>query len=70
METLTSGAINVSGTVMDLRIDTFMTSGSEAIAFDNLQVMGVPEPNLVALIFGIASLVLIFARRFLPRREN
>ncbi len=69
-QTITSPAIPVSGSVMDLRIDTFMTSGSEAVGFDNLQVVGVPEPNLTAAVFGLASLLLLVARRFLPQRED
>ncbi len=70
MQTISSAVIPVSGSFLDVRIDTLMTSGSEAIAFDNLQVVGVPEPNTTAAVFGIASLLLILSRRFLPRRED
>jgi hypothetical protein len=70
MQTISSAVIPVSGSFMDLRIDTLMTSGSEAVAFDNLQVVGVPEPNTTAMAFGLASLILILSRRFLPRRED
>jgi hypothetical protein len=69
-QTISSPFIAVSGSFMDIRIDTLMTSGSEAVGFDNLQVIGVPEPNTTALAFGIASLLLLLARRFLPQREN
>ena len=70
MQTISTAAIAVSGAFLDLRIDTLMTSGSEAVAFDNIQVAGVPEPNVVALIFGLASLALITWKRFLPWREE
>lgn len=70
MQTISSALIPVSGTLLDLRIDTLMTSGSEAIAFDNVQVIGVPEPNVIALVFGIASLILISRKRFLLSREE
>ena len=69
-QTVTSVALPVSGSLLDVRIDTFMTSGSEAIGFDNVQVIGVPEPNLIAAAFGMASLLLVAARRFLPLRGN
>ncbi|MEX0320681.1 MAG: hypothetical protein AB3N63_00830 [Puniceicoccaceae bacterium] len=70
LQSISSAVLPVSGTFMDLRIDTVMTSGSEAIAFDNIQVMSVPEPNETALAFAIASILLLLARRFLPRRED
>ena len=70
MQTISSALIPVTGTQMDLRIDTLMTSGSEAIAFDNVQVIGVPEPNAIALVFGVASLLLISRKRFLLSREE
>ena len=70
MQTISSAIIPVSGSLIDLRIDTLMTSGSEAVAFDNVQVIGVPEPNTTALIFAIASLLMIFGKRFLPQRED
>ncbi len=70
MQTIASASIPVTGSFIDLRIDTLMTSGSEAVAFDNIQVVGVPEPNIIALVFGIASLGLISVRRFLLQREE
>lgn len=70
MQTISSAVIPISGSFMDVRIDTLMTSGSEAIAFDNFQVVGVPEPNTTAMAFGLACLLLILSRRFLPRRED
>ena len=70
MQGISSEVIPVSGSFIDVRIDTLMTSGSEAVAFDNVQVIGVPEPNTVALIFGIASLALIARKRFLLSRED
>jgi hypothetical protein len=70
LQSIASAVLPVTGFSMDLRIDTFMTSGSEAIAFDNIQVMSVPEPNMTALAFALASLSLLLARRFLPRREE
>ena len=68
-QSISSAAIPSTGSFMDIRIDTLMTSGSEAVGFDNLQVVGVPEPNTTALAFGIASILLLLSRRFLPRRE-
>lgn len=68
-QTVTSPFIPVTGSLLNIRIDTLMTSGSEAVGFDNLQVIGVPEPSTAALGFGVASLLLLLARRFLPRRE-
>lgn len=70
MQTISSSAIPVAGSYVDVRIDTLMTSGSEAVAFDNIQVVGVPEPNVVALIFGMASLALIAWKRLLLIREE
>ncbi|HSH09613.1 MAG TPA: hypothetical protein VK995_04460 [Oceanipulchritudo sp.] len=70
MQTISSAAFPVSGLFMDLRIDTLMTSGSEAVAFDNITVMSVPEPQTTALAFSIASLLLILGRHFLLQREN
>ena len=69
-QTITSSSISTTGTLMDLRIDTLMTSGSEAVAFDNIQVSSIPEPSVTALIAGMGGLLLMLARRFLPKREN
>ncbi len=70
LQSITSAVLPVAGAFMDLRIDTLMTSGSETVAFDNIQVMAVPEPNQTAMVFGLASVLLLLARRFLPRRED
>lgn len=67
---VTSLSLASSGSFLDLRIDTLMTSGSEAIGFDNILVTGVPEPGTTALAFGMAALLLISVRRFLPQRED
>ena len=69
-QTIASANLPVTGSFMDIRIDTLMTSGSEAIGFDNIQVMGVPEPNTTAIVFSLASLILLLTKQFLPRREN
>ena len=68
-QTVSSSSIPVTGSLLNIRIDTLMTSGSEAVGFDNLQVIGVPEPSTAAAAFGVASLLLLLTRRFLPRRE-
>lgn len=70
LQSIASAEIPVSGSFMDLRIDTLMTSGSETVAFDNIQVLSVPEPGHTALAFAVASILLLLARRFLPRRED
>jgi hypothetical protein len=67
---ITSQSLSTPGSFLDLRIDTLMTSGSEAVGFDNIQVIGVPEPGTSALAFGVTALLLMAARRFLPRRED
>jgi hypothetical protein len=70
LQSIASAVLPVSGLSMDLRIDTLMTSGSETVAFDNIQVISVPEPNQTALAFAVASVLLLLARRFLPQRED
>jgi hypothetical protein len=67
-QTISSANIPVAGSFLNIRIDTLMTSGSEAVGFDNLQVIGVPEPATTALAFATASMLLLLARRFLPQR--
>jgi len=47
----------------DLRIETWMTSGSEAVAFDNLTVATVPEPALTALLLTFGTIGSLFFRR-------
>lgn len=71
LETFTSATLPAVGSLMDIRIDTLMTSGSEAVAFDNLQVTGVPEPATSALILAlITGVLLLFKQPFLPQRKN
>ncbi len=70
LQTFTSPVFQVDPGIIDVRIDTLMTSGSEEIAFDNLTVMAVPEPATTALVFASLSLLMILYRRFLPRRED
>lgn len=69
-QTLTSETITATGSFMDIRIDTYMTSGSEAIGFDSLRVTGVPEPGTTALVMGITALMLLLSRNFLLPRRN
>jgi hypothetical protein len=70
LQTVSSPELSVSGTVLDLRIDTLMTSGSEAVAFDNIQVIAVPEPRTTALLISLAASLTILRKRFLPQRED
>jgi hypothetical protein len=64
--------VAVSGSLMDLRIDTLMTSGGEAVAFDTIQVVAVPEPAMTALLILLFSLLIPLRRPFLRigRNEN
>jgi hypothetical protein len=71
LETFTSAVLPAAGNLMDVRIDTVMNSGSEAVAFDNLQVTGVPEPATSALALALVTAVLLlFKQPFLPQRKN
>ena len=68
LQTFTSVPFASSGSLLDLRIDTVVNGDGEAVAFDNIQVVGVPEPATVALVFGLVAGLAGF-RRFLPQRE-
>lgn len=69
-QTFTSMAIPTGGSLLDLRIDTLMNGGGEAIAFDNIRVTGVPEPSHLTLVLGlVVSLAVFLKRRFLTGRE-
>lgn len=71
LATFTSATLPATGNLLDIRIDTVMTSGSEAVAFDNLQVTGVPEPATSALGLAlVAAAFLLFKQPFLPQRKN
>lgn len=70
LQTITSASLPVSGSFMDLRIDTLMTGGGEAVAFDNIQVTAVPEPATAGLAMAAGVLLMLLRKRFLPRREN
>lgn len=70
MQTFTSASFPVTGSLMDLRIDTFLTATGEAVAFDNIQVASVPEPAMTAIIIAVLASILILRKHFLPRREN
>lgn len=75
LQTFHSDLFAVTGALLDLRIDTFLTGGDEAVAFDNIQVSSpltaVPEPATTALFMAAASaLALLLRKRFLPRGEN
>lgn len=70
--TVTSDPFAVTGGSLDLRIDTLLTGNGEAVAFDNIQVVGVPEPATTALILGTgaAAFLAVRRKRFPPRRGN
>lgn len=68
MQTFTSASFPITGNLLDVRIDTLVNGGGEAVAFDNIQVVAVPEPAAMALILGLAAGFTLF-RRFLPQRE-
>ncbi|NDV61270.1 hypothetical protein G0Q06_02265 [Puniceicoccales bacterium CK1056] len=68
MQTFTSAAFPITGSLLDVRIDTVVNGGGEAVAFDNIQVVGVPEPAAMALVFGLVAGLFTF-KRFLPQRE-
>jgi len=71
LATFTSPAFPNPGSLMDLRIDTFMTGNEEAVAFDSLRVTAVPEPEVFALFLSSFILIALFGRKsFLPQREN
>jgi hypothetical protein len=71
LATFTSSTLPASGNLMDIRIDVLMTSGSEAVAFDNLQVTGVPEPATSALALALlVAVIMLFKQPFLPQRKN
>jgi hypothetical protein len=73
LQTYTSATFNVSGSVLDLRIDALMTSGFEEVAFDNLTVTGlasIPEPGATTLALAVAALLALLGRNFLPRWER
>ncbi|HKJ91360.1 MAG TPA: hypothetical protein VJ960_09535 [Oceanipulchritudo sp.] len=76
LQSFSSGNLPVSGTFLDLRIDTLVNAGGEAVAFDNVQVTGVPlavipEPATASLFAGILTGFLLFLRRyFLRQTEN
>jgi hypothetical protein len=71
-QTARSGFLASTGNLLDLRIDTFMTSGGEAVAFDNLNVtaVAVPEPALGGLLTAAGAGLLLLRRKFLPQKEN
>jgi hypothetical protein len=68
LQTFTSSSFPTTGNLLDVRIDTVMNGNGEAVAFDNILVVGVPEPAAMVLVFGLVAGLLIF-RRFLPQRE-
>lgn len=63
-----SGAVAIQGAELDIRMVGWSNSASEAIAFDNLVVMAVPEPATISTIGGIAALLITF--RNLRRRRH
>lgn len=69
MQNFASVAIPATGSLLDVRIDTVMNGDGEAVAFDNVLVVGVPEPAATALIIGLAA-GLLLRKRFLPKRET
>lgn len=69
MQNFASPDIPVTGNFLDLRIDTVVNGGGEAVAFDNIQVTAVPEPATFALLFGMVAGIVAF-RRFLPHRGD
>ena len=60
----------VSGTFLDVRIDTVMTSGGETVAFDDIRVAAVPEPALGPLAAGFLGAALLFLRKRLSTRQG
>ena len=76
LQSFSSGNLPVSGNFLDLRIDTLVNAGGEAIAFDNVQITGVPlaavpEPAMGSLFAGALTGILLFLRRyFLRQTEN
>jgi hypothetical protein len=69
MQNFTSAAIPATGSLLDVRIDTVMNGDGEAVAFDNILVVGVPEPAATAVVFGLAA-GLLLRKRFLLKRES
>ena len=70
LQSFSSYVLPIHGDLLDLRIDTALTGGSEAVAFDSIQVTGVPEPAHAAFVLGILTILfLLFRRKFLPQRE-
>jgi hypothetical protein len=69
-QTFASAAFPVAGALMDLRIDTDMNSGGEAVAFDNITVTAVPEPAAAGVLILLVALLYPLRRHFLPRWEN
>ena len=73
LQTYNSPDLAVTGSILDLRIDTLMTSGYEEVAFDNLTVTGlatIPEPSATALALAVSAMLALLGKRFLPRWEN
>ena len=69
-QTFTSSPLAVNGSLLDLRIDTFMTGGGEAVAFDNITITAVPEPTTYTLIASAIALLFVMRKRFFSQREN
>lgn len=73
LQTISSGPLAAASGFIDLRIDTVMTGGDEAIAFDNLAINGiaaVPEPATTVLFVGAVAAMVILRRRFLQSAEK
>ncbi len=69
LQSFTSAAIPVTGSLLHIRLNTLVNADREAVAFDNILVVGVPEPAAAALAVALAGALLVAVRRrFLPHR--
>jgi hypothetical protein len=71
LQTFSTSSIPVAGSFMDLRIDTVLNGGGEAVAFDSVRVSSVPEPAHAAFALGALAIIFLLCKRhFLPQRED
>lgn len=57
LQDFTSNALATSGSQVDLKIETLLSAGDEAIAFDDVQVTAVPEPAYLGLFMGLSAFI-------------